>query len=103
MVEHSTAWWRRTTRRGGLDRHLACSSRLHAQLLHPGDLDEYNVDWENSIVITREGDRRHLEFSERPGSGIDLDLEECERHPYHEGNTYISFRPGWERREGVRE
>ncbi len=66
--------------------------------------DEFNVDWESRIVDhpaqVVEG---YLSFSERPGLGIDLDLEECKRHPYHQGNYIPLFLPGWERREGVRE
>ena len=37
--------------------------------------------------------------SERPGLGIDLNIEEIQKHPYQQENYLPLFKPGWERRE----
>jgi galactonate dehydratase len=77
----------------------ACTPNFFLQEI----FDEFNVDWETQIVThpahVVDG---YLTFSERPGLGIDLNLEECAKHPYHESNFIPLFRPGWERREGAR-
>jgi galactonate dehydratase len=67
--------------------------------------DDFNDDattWENRIVtdpvVVENG---YITPSDRPGLGVDLNLEEMARHPYRQQNYLPLFRPGWERREGA--
>ena len=41
--------------------------------------------------------------SEKPGIGIDLNIEEILKHPYQMENAIPLFRRGWERRRTDRE
>jgi len=65
--------------------------------------DEFNVPWERDIVShpveVKDG---YVEIPERPGLGIDLNIEEILKHPYQQENYLPLFQPGWERREGGR-
>src|SRR6266481_778937 len=62
--------------------------------------DEFNEPWEKEIVIhpveVVNGD---IEIPERPGLGIDLNLEEIARHPYRQEHHLPLFKDGWEARE----
>ncbi len=61
--------------------------------------DEFNEPWEKEIVIHPvEVVNGYIEIPERPGLGIDLNLEEIARHPYRQENYLPLFKPGWERR-----
>lgn len=64
--------------------------------------DDFNDSWENRIVtnavVVEDG---YITPSDKPGLGMDLDLEEMARHPYQQQNYLPLFRPGWERREGA--
>jgi galactonate dehydratase len=61
--------------------------------------DEFNEPWEKQIVIHPvEVVNGYIEIPERPGLGIDLNLEETARHPYQQENYLPLFKPGWERR-----
>lgn len=64
--------------------------------------DDFNDSWENRIVshpvVVEEG---FITPSDRPGLGLDLNLDEIARHPYQQHNYLPLFRPGWERREGA--
>ncbi len=61
--------------------------------------DEFNEPWEKQIVIHPvEVVNGYIEIPERPGLGIDLNLEEIARHPYQQENYLPLFKPGWERR-----
>lgn len=64
--------------------------------------DEFNVEWEGRIAIPSahvvDG---YIEIPDRPGLGVELDLEEISRHPYQETAYLPLFRPGWERRDPV--
>ena len=63
--------------------------------------DEFNEPWEKDIVTNPvEVVNGYIEIPERPGLGIDLNLEEIARHPYRQENYLPLFKPGWERREG---
>ena len=63
--------------------------------------DEFNEPWEKEIVIHPvEVVDGYIEIADRPGLGIDLNLEEILRHPYQQENAIPLFEPGWERREG---
>jgi galactonate dehydratase len=61
--------------------------------------DEFNEPWEKEIVThpveVKDG---YIEISERPGLGIDLNIEEILKHPYRQENYLPLFKPGWERR-----
>jgi galactonate dehydratase len=62
--------------------------------------DEFNEPWEKEIVVNGvhvvDG---YIEISERPGLGIDLNIEEILKHPYQVENSLPLFKPGWERRD----
>ncbi|HYP12701.1 MAG TPA: mandelate racemase/muconate lactonizing enzyme family protein [Bryobacteraceae bacterium] len=62
--------------------------------------DEFNEPWEKDIVTHPvEVVNGYIEVSERPGIGIDLNIEEILKHPYQQENALPLFKPGWERRE----
>lgn len=62
--------------------------------------DDFNEPWEKEIVTggveVKDG---YIEISERPGLGIDLNIEEILKHPYRPEHYLPLFKPGWERRE----
>jgi galactonate dehydratase len=61
--------------------------------------DEFNEPWEKEIVTNPvhvvDG---YIEIPERPGLGIDINIEEILKHPYQQENYLPLFKPGWERR-----
>ncbi len=61
--------------------------------------DEFNDPWEREIVIggveVKDG---YIAISDRPGLGIDLNIEEIRKHPYQQENYLPLFKPGWELR-----
>jgi galactonate dehydratase len=63
--------------------------------------DEFNDAWEKDIVANAvhvvDG---YIETSDRPGLGVDFNIDEIQKHPYREGNHLPLFQPGWERRKG---
>lgn len=62
--------------------------------------DEFNAEWEKDIIVNPvEVVDGYIAVSERPGLGIDLNIEEIRRHPYQQENYLPLFRRGWERRE----
>ncbi len=64
--------------------------------------DEFNEPWEKLIVQNPvEVVNGYIEIPERPGLGIDLNLEEIARHPYQQEHFLPLFRGGWERRQKV--
>src|SRR5579864_915530 len=62
--------------------------------------DEFNEPWEKEIVtnpvVVVNG---YIDVPERPGLGIDLNIEEIRKHPYRQENYLPLFKPGWEKRE----
>lgn len=61
--------------------------------------DEFNEPWEEKIVTNPVKVKNgYIEIPERPGLGIDLNLEEIAQHPYRQENYLPLFKPGWERR-----
>ena len=62
--------------------------------------DEFNDPWEAEIVTNPvkvvDG---YIEISDRPGLGIDLNLEEIAKHPYQPEHQLLLFKPGWEARK----
>jgi galactonate dehydratase len=61
--------------------------------------DEFNEPWEKQIVKGGvEVVDGYIEVPERPGLGIDLDIDEIMKHPYQQENHLPLFKPGWERR-----
>lgn len=63
--------------------------------------DEFNEPWENEIVTNPvQVVNGHIEIPDRPGLGVDLNIEEILKHPYRRENYIPLFKPDWERREG---
>ncbi len=63
--------------------------------------DEFNEPWEKELVTNPvEVVDGHIEIPDRPGLGIDLNIEEIRKHPYAQENAIPLFKQGWERREG---
>jgi galactonate dehydratase len=63
--------------------------------------DEFNEPWEKEIVSGGvEVVDGYIEISDRPGLGIDLNIDEILGHPYQQENALPLFRSGWEKREG---
>ena len=61
--------------------------------------DEFNEPWEREIVTNPvEAVEGYIEVPQGPGLGIDLNLDEIARHPYHPTYHLSLFQPGWERR-----
>jgi galactonate dehydratase len=64
--------------------------------------DEFNEPWEKQIVIggvdVVDG---YIAVSDRPGLGIDLNIDEILRHPYQQENSLPLFQQGWERRRST--
>jgi len=62
--------------------------------------DEFNEPWERQIVTHPvEVVNGYIAISDRPGLGLDLNIEEILKHPYQQENYIPLFKPGWERRE----
>ena len=62
--------------------------------------DEFNEPWEKKLVTSPvEVVEGYIEVPERPGLGIDLNIEEIRNHPYRQENYLPLFKPGWEKRE----
>lgn len=62
--------------------------------------DEFNEPWEKQIVVNHvEVKDGYIEIPERPGLGIDLNIEEVTKHPYQQENYLPLFKSGWERRQ----
>jgi galactonate dehydratase len=61
--------------------------------------DEFNDPWEAEIVSNPvKVVNGCIEIGDRPGLGIDLNVDEILKHPYNPENALPLFRPGWERR-----
>ena len=66
--------------------------------------DEFNESWEKEIVKHPvEVVEGYIEISDRPGLGIDLNVEEIARHPYQQENSLPLFQAGWEKRRSAPE
>jgi galactonate dehydratase len=62
--------------------------------------DEFNEPWESEIVLNPvKVTNGYIEIPDRPGLGIDLNIEEILRHPYRQENYLPLFQPGWEKRQ----
>ena len=61
--------------------------------------EDYNESWERKLVTNfpalHDG---HFELPEGPGLGLDLDLDEVMRHPYHENPDISLFEEDWQLR-----
>jgi galactonate dehydratase len=63
--------------------------------------DDFNAEWEKEIVVNPvEVIDGYIRIPERPGLGIDLNVEEILKHPYQQEAALPLFKKGWERREG---
>lgn len=62
--------------------------------------DEFNEPWEEHVLLPAlKVEKGYLQPPELPGLGVELNLEELHKHPYHVGNWLPLFQQGWERRE----
>jgi len=62
--------------------------------------DEFNEPWEKEIVVNPvHVVNGYIEIPERPGLGIDLNLDEIAKHPYQQEYFLPLFKQGWEKRE----
>jgi len=63
--------------------------------------DEFNEPWARDIVTHPvEVVDGYIEVPDRPGLGIDLNIEEILKYPYRQENVIPLFQEGWEKREG---
>ena len=61
--------------------------------------DDFNEPWEKLLVDHPvEVVDGYIQISDRPGLGIELNMEEIKRHPYHPENALPLFKSGWELR-----
>lgn len=61
--------------------------------------DDFNEPWEKNLVDHPvEVVNGYIEISDRPGLGIELNMEEIKRHRYHSENALPLFKSGWESR-----
>jgi galactonate dehydratase len=61
--------------------------------------DDFNEPWERRLVDHPvEVVDGYIEIPDRPGLGIELNMEEIQRHPYHAENALPLFKRGWELR-----
>ena len=75
------------------------AGRVHAEFFIQEMFDDFNEPWEKEIVTHPvEVVGGYIEISERPGLGIDLNIEEILRHPYQQENALPLFKRGWEQR-----
>jgi galactonate dehydratase len=75
----------------------ACTPNFFIQEI----FDEFNVEWEKELITgahypVKDG---YIEVVDAPGLGIDLNLEECRKHPYSPAYFLPLFKSGWELRE----
>lgn len=64
--------------------------------------DEFNQDWtRETLTDALEVKDGYVEVWDRPGWGVDLNLEAIEAHPYNPAHYLPLFRKGWEKREPV--
>jgi galactonate dehydratase len=61
--------------------------------------DDFNEPWEKEIVTgSVEVKDGYIEISDKPGLGIDLNIEEIRKHPYQAEHYLPLFKAGWEQR-----
>jgi galactonate dehydratase len=81
----------------------AINAHIHASipnfLIHEC-FDDFLVPWAQEIMhgVPRVHDG-HIEPSDAPGIGVELDEEEMAKHPYGQDNFLRLFEDGWEQRE----
>src|SRR5215831_12605188 len=64
--------------------------------------DEFNEPWEAEIITNPvKVANGYIDIPDRPGLGIDLNIEEIAKHPYQPEYYLPLFKPGWERRRSV--
>jgi galactonate dehydratase len=76
----------------------ACTPNFFVQEI----FDEFNVEWERELIDypapVVDG---YIEIPDRPGLGIELNLEACAKHPYEPSCFLPLFKAGWEKRESA--
>jgi galactonate dehydratase len=74
----------------------ACTPNFFIQEI----FDEYNVEWGDDLVdFPASVVDGYIDIPERPGLGIELNLDECGKHPYERTFFLPLFKPGWEKRD----
>lgn len=64
--------------------------------------DDFNHSWAQDIFSPPfKVVNGYLQPPERPGLGVEFNLEEAAKYPYHPGHWLPLFKQGWERREKV--
>lgn len=62
--------------------------------------DEFNEPWEKEIVTNGvHVENGYIAIPTAPGLGIDLNIEEIQKHPYQQENALPLFKSGWEQRK----
>ena len=83
---------------------MAC---LHIDISTPNawlqeTFEDFNEPWERKLVTNfPEISDGHFELPRGVGLGIDLDLDEIRRHPYHEGLDVSLFEENWQFRRSA--
>lgn len=76
----------------------ACLPNFYMQEI----FEDFNEPWEQNLVDSpvrvKDG---YIEIPDRPGLGIEINLEEVARHPYQLENALPLFAPGWEARRSA--
>lgn len=63
--------------------------------------DDFNDPWSQALLThTLQVQDGHIDLSDAPGWGVDLNYDVIRQHPYHPDNFLPLFREGWERRMG---
>jgi galactonate dehydratase len=83
--------------------NTAINAHVHASIpnfLTQECFDDFLVPWAHEIMhgVPRVKDG-HLEPSDSPGLGVELDEAEMVRHPYGQDNFLRLFEDGWETRK----
>lgn len=66
--------------------------------------DDFNDSWsQNLLTPPLKVENGYIKLSDRPGLGVELNLEEVKKHPYDPGHWLPLFKQGWEERKPVKE
>ncbi len=78
----------------------ACTPNFYMQEY----FDQFNVAWERQLLTWNpDFEKGHLEISQRPGLGADLNMEVIEAHPYHPGGDMSLWDEDWQFRRSEEE
>jgi galactonate dehydratase len=81
---------------------MRATERIAAELPDPRNLRRANEPWEAEIITNPvKVVNGYIDIPDRPGLGVDLNIEEIAKHPYQPEYYLPLFKPGWERRRSV--